>query len=212
MSMMVGRGADVPETVNLQKTSAGDKSRETRPGSQAKASQVKSSPGISHERSRNLPRAPPPLPQVLTGSYDPLDIKGTTENVYRVVASYWASGIPCTARARRAVVASMDPMQRAARHAMPMAGTTALQDLLAEVAGRRREAHDTAARIRDLARARRAAVLAARVTGGARTTHVRRVTLLLAGETAPRRARVRAAAAAAAANSGPTGTTSIGLR
>ena len=50
--------------------------------------------------------------------------------------------------------------------------------------------------------ARGAAVLAARVTGGARTTHVRRVTLLLAGETAPRRARVRAAAAAAAANSG----------
>ena len=37
-------------------------------------------------------------------------------------------------RARRAVVASMDPMQRAARHAMRMAGTTALQDLLAEVA------------------------------------------------------------------------------
>ena len=93
---------------------------------------------------------------------------------------------------------------------MRMAGTTALQDLLAEVAGRRREAHDTAARIRDLARARRAAVLAARVMGGARTSHVRRVTLLLAGETAPRRARVRAAAAAAAANSGPIGT--IGLR
>ena len=39
---------------------------------------------------------------------------------------------------------------------------------------------------------------------------VRGVTLLLAGETAPRRARVRAAAAAAAANSGPIGT--IGLR
>ena len=107
------------------------------------------------------------------------------------------------ARARRAVVASMDPMQRAARHAMRMAGTTALQDLLAEVAGRRRSAHDTAARIRDLARARRTAVLAARVMGGARTTHVSRVTLLLAVETAPRRARVRAAAAAAAANSGP---------
>ena len=86
--------------------------------------------------------------------------------------------------------------------AMRMAGTTALQDLLAEVAGRRREAHDTAARIRDLA--------GDGVTGGARTTHVRRVTLLLAGETAPRRARVRAAAAAAAANSGPIGT--IGLR
>jgi hypothetical protein len=31
-------------------------------------------------------------------------------------------------------------MQRAARHAMRMAGTTALQDLLAEVAGRWREA------------------------------------------------------------------------
>ena len=73
--------------------------------------------------------------------------------------------------------------------AMRMAGTTALQDLLAEVAGRRREAHDTAARIRDLARARRAAVLAARVMGGARTMHVRKVTLLLAGETAPRRSR-----------------------
>ena len=104
----------------------------------------------------------------------------------------------------------MDPMQRAARPAMRMAGTTALQDLLAEVAGRRREAHDTAARIRDFARARRAAVLAARQMGGTRTVHVRGVTLLLAGETAPRRARVRAAAAAAAANSGPIGT--IGLR
>ena len=114
------------------------------------------------------------------------------------------------ARARRAAVASMDPMQRAARHAMRMAGTTALQDLLAEVAGRRREAHDTAARIRGFARARRAAVLAARMLGGTRTVHVRRVTLLLAGETAPRHARVRAAAAAAAANSGPIGT--IGLR
>jgi hypothetical protein len=114
------------------------------------------------------------------------------------------------ARARRAAVASMDPMQRAARHALRLAGTTALQDLLAEVAGRRREAHDTAARLRDFARARRAAVLAARMLGGVRTVHVRRVTLLLAGETAPRRARVRAAAAAAAANSGPIGT--IGLR
>ena len=92
-----------------------------------------------------------------------------------------------------------------------MAGTTALQDLLAEVAGRRREAHDTAARLlRDFARARRAAVLAAGLLGGVRTVHVRRVTLLLAGETAPRHARVRAAAAAAAANSGPIGT--IGLR
>ena len=64
------------------------------------------------------------------------------------------------------------------------------------------------------ARVRRAAVLAgvlaARMLGGTRTVHVRRVTLLLAGETAPRHARVRAAAAAAAANSGPIGT--IGLR
>ena len=55
---------------------------------------------------------------------------------------------------KTAVVASMDPMQRATlratRHAMRMAGTTALQDLLAEVAGRRRlsGASDTAARIR----------------------------------------------------------------
>jgi hypothetical protein len=58
-------------------------------------------------------------------------------------------------------------------------------------------------------RARRAAVIAARMRGGMRTVHVRRATLLLAGETAPRRARVRAAAAAADANSGPIGT--IGL-
>jgi hypothetical protein len=59
------------------------------------------------------------------------------------------------------------------------------------------------------------AVLAARMLGGTRTVHVRIVTLLLAGETAPRRARVRAAAAAAAANSGPIGTMmgqGIGLR
>ena len=115
----------------------------------------------------------------------------------------------------------MDPMQRATlratRHAMRMAGTTALQDLLAEVAGRRRlsgarysREDPRLARAGVNAGARRAAVLAARVMGGARTTHVRRVTLLLAGETAPRRARVRAAAAAAAANSGPIGT--IGLR
>jgi hypothetical protein len=39
--------------------------------------------------------------------------------------------------------------------------------------------------------------------------YVRQVTLLLRGETPPRRARVRAAAAAAAASSGPIGT--IGL-
>jgi len=73
-----------------------------------------------------------------------------------------------------ACIAGMDPTQRAARHALRVAGTTALQDLLAEVAGRRREAHDTAARLRDLARARRAAVLAARMLGGIRTVHVRR--------------------------------------
>ena len=42
-----------------------------------------------------------------------------------------------------------------------------------------------------------------------REMHVRQVTLLLRGETPPRRARVRAAAAAAAASSGPIGT--IGL-
>ena len=59
---------------------------------------------------------------------------------------------------------SMDPMQRAARHAMRMAGTTALQDLLAEVAGRRREAHDTAARSAiSPALAARGLVLAARM-------------------------------------------------
>ena len=49
-----------------------------------------------------------------------------------------------------------------------------------------------------------------RVGAAPSTVHVRGVTLLLAGETAQRRARVRAAAAAAAANSGPIGT--IGLR
>ena len=54
-----------------------------------------------------------------------------------------------------------------------------------------------------------AAVVAARLTGGMRAVHVRRVTLLLAGETALRRARVRAAAAAAAANSGPIDTTGL---
>ena len=70
------------------------------------------------------------------------------------------------------------------------------------------------------ARARRAAVLAARAQGvprmryvppleAPREVHVRQVTLLLRGETPPRRARVRAAAAAAAASSGPIGT--IGL-
>ena len=102
----------------------------------------------------------------------------------------------CRARASRAraAVASLDPLQRAARHAMHMAGTTALQDAMAELDESRREARDTATRtctrIGDLARARRAAVIAARRRGGMRSTvHVRRVTLLLAGETAPRRAR-----------------------
>ena len=53
----------------------------------------------------------------------------------------------------------------AARHAMSMAGTTALQDMMAELDGRRREARSTATRMGDLARARRAAVIAARLTG-----------------------------------------------
>ena len=110
------------------------------------------------------------------------------------------------ARARRAAAANLDPLQRAARHAMSIAGTTALQDAMAELDRRRREARDTATRMSDLARARRAAVMAARASGGMRMVHVRRVTLLLAGETAPRRARVRAAAAAAAANNGPIDT------
>ena len=113
------------------------------------------------------------------------------------------------ARARRAAVASLDPQQRAARHAMSMAGTTALQDVMVELDERRREAHNIAHRMGDLARARRAAVTAARLTGGTRAVHVRRVTLLLVGETALRRARVRAAAAAAAANSGPIDTTGL---
>jgi hypothetical protein len=47
------------------------------------------------------------------------------------------------------------------------------------------------------------------ITEAPREVHVRQVTLLLRGETPPRRARVRAAAAAAAASSGPIGT--IGL-
>ena len=53
----------------------------------------------------------------------------------------------------------------AARHAMSMAGTTALQDMMAELDGRRREARSTATRMGDLARARRAAVIAARLMG-----------------------------------------------
>ena len=86
---------------------------------------------------------------------------------------------------------------------------------MAELDERRREARNTASRMGDLARARRAAVIAARLTGGMRAVHVRRVKLLLAGETAlrraraRRRARVRAAAAAAAANSGPIDTTGL---
>ena len=42
-----------------------------------------------------------------------------------------------------------------------------------------------------------------RLQGGAREAYEKKVILLLAGVTAPRRSRVRAAAAAAAANSGP---------
>ena len=74
-------------------------------------------------------------------------------------------------------------------------------------------------RIRDAARAKRAAVAARRAAAAADTSlglhmgaggaYVPRVTLLLAGAEAPRRSRVRTAAAAAAANSGPIST--IGL-
>ena len=108
------------------------------------------------------------------------------------------------ARARRAARASMDPLQRAARHAMRMAGTTALQDLLAEVAGRRREAHDTAARIRDFARARRAGRGGAcgeadggYTYGACEGSHA----AARGRDGTAARARVRADAAAAAANS-----------
>ena len=67
---------------------------------------------------------------------------------------------------------------------------------MAELDERRREARNTASRMGDLARARRAAVIAARLTGGMRAVHVRRVKLLLAGETALRRARGGARACA----------------
>ena len=118
---------------------------------------------------------------------------------------------------RRADVAALEPQQRAVRHAaivadyaaLRAASRTALQDFQARVDRRRQEALDTAARARASARAYRAAVIAARAQGEPRSVHVRRVILILVGETTPRRARVRAAAAAAAANSGPIGT--IGL-
>ena len=48
---------------------------------------------------------------------------------------------------------------------MSMAGTTAFQDVMAELDGRRREARNTATGMGDFARARRAAVIAARLTG-----------------------------------------------
>ena len=121
------------------------------------------------------------------------------------------------ARKRRADVAALEPHQRAVRHAAIMAdyatlraaSRTALQDFQARVDRRRQEALDTAARARASARAYRAAVIAARMQGEPRAAHVRRVMLILVGETTPRRARVRAAAAAAAANSGPIGTTGL---
>jgi hypothetical protein len=118
------------------------------------------------------------------------------------------------ARVRRRIVAAMDPPLRAARRAASAAEYTALQAFRA----RRQQDED---RQRAFARARRAAVLAAPRAQGVprvryvlppevpREVHVRQVTLLLRGETPPRRARVRAAAAAAAASSGPIGT--IGL-
>ena len=117
------------------------------------------------------------------------------------------------ARVRRLIVVAMDPPLRAARRAASAAEYTALQAFRA----RRQQDED---RQRAFARARRAAVLAARAQGVQRVryvpppevpreVHVRQVTLLLRGETPPRRARVRAAAAAAAASSGPIGT--IGL-
>jgi hypothetical protein len=117
------------------------------------------------------------------------------------------------ARARRRTVVAMDPPLRAARRAASAAEYTALQAFRA----RRQQDED---RRRAFARARRSAVLAARAQGvprvryvpppeATREVHVRQVTLLLRGETPPRRARVRAAAAAAAASSGPIGT--IGL-
>ena len=101
------------------------------------------------------------------------------------------------ARKRRADVAALEPQQRAVRHAAIMAdyaalraaSRTALQDFQARVDRRRQEAFDTAARARASARAYRAAVIAARAQGEPRTAHVRRVILILVGETTPRRAR-----------------------
>ena len=119
------------------------------------------------------------------------------------------------ARKRRAEVAALEPQQRAVRHAaivadytaLRAASRTALQDFQVRIDRWRQEALDTAARARASARAYRAAVIAARAQGEEpRAVHVRRVILLLLGETTPRRARVRAAAAAAAAISGPIGT------
>ena len=122
------------------------------------------------------------------------------------------------ARKRRAEVAALEPQQRAVRHAaivadytaLRAASRTALQDFQVRIDRWRQEALDTAARARASARAYRAAVIAARAQGEEpRAVHVRRVILLLLGETTPRCARVRAAAAAAAANSGPIGTTGL---
>ena len=111
----------------------------------------------------------------------------------------------------------MDPPLRAARRAASSAASAAEYTALQAFRARRQQDED---RRRAFARARRAAVLVARAQGAPRVryvppieapreVHVRQVTLLLRGETTPRRARVRAAAAAAAANSGPIGT--IGL-
>ena len=124
------------------------------------------------------------------------------------------------ARTRRRAVAAMDPPLREARRAASATEYTALQAFRARRQrdeDRRRRDED---RRRTFARARRAAVLAARAQGvprvryvppqeAPREVHVRQVTLLLRGETTPRRARVRAAAADAAANSGPIGTTGL---
>ena len=124
--------------------------------------------------------------------------------------------IPSARCVERMLVASMDDSQRDVRRGRQVGD---LAELHAGFHGPRRDALDVSVRIRDAARAKRAAVAARRAAAAADTSlglhmgaggaYVPRVTLLLAGAEAPRRSRVRTAAAAAAANSGPIST--IGL-
>jgi hypothetical protein len=113
------------------------------------------------------------------------------------------------ARGCRARVTSLDDGLRATRRSAAVANYIALRH---EMEGDQHAARRIAIRMQAAARDRRRRVVIDRRSGRGgppRAPYAHQVRIRLAGVTAPRRSRVRAAAAKAAANSGPIGSSGI---